>query len=315
LSIIKENNNINNSNNNINNNNFNINNINNNNLNIDEYEFINILLKNICDNDDINNKNNNNNNNDNIVLENFKNFIGDISKNDNLILNLSILGDKNTQNIYQQRENYYREILENKTDIQNIQQIFLCFLFIYNKICLIYNSNNNNKILEIRKLSKLIIDYSNNFVKSNLYLNNLFQNYIYFKDLFNKIYFIYLYSFFLEGNLNEALNEFNTFNDLIQFQYELKINQKSYFNIMKLKGDILFKMGKFKEAIESYSNLNSDFKSNEIDFNLGLCYLFENNKKKGLNLLEKTKENYLQNNNNKDQDKITIINEIINKIN
>ena len=293
--------------------NSNINIVNNNsNLNktIDEYEFINVCLKNICNN----NLDKNNNNNIFNILENYKNLIGDVSKNDSIILDLLILGDKNIQNIYQQRENFYIDILKNKIDQNNMKQIFLCYLFTYNKISTIFKSINedkNNKITEIRNLSKLLIDYTNNFVKSNLYLNNLFQVNIYFKDLFNRIYFMYLYTFFLEGKFDECLNEFNLFNDLIQFQYELKTNQKSYFDIMKLKGDILFKKGKFKEAIESYSNIINEFNSVEIDFNLGLCYLFENDKKKGMNLLEKSKEIYLE---RKENEKVNIINGIINKI-
>ena len=274
---------------------------------IDEYEFINICLKSICSN----NLDKNNNIN---ILENYKNLIGDVSKNDSIILDLLILGDKNIQNIYQQRENYYIDILKNKKDQNNMQQIFLCYLFAYNKLSTLFkniNDDKNNKITEIKNLSKLLIDYTNNFVKSNLYLNNLFQVNFYFKDLFNRIYFMYLYTFFLEGKYDECLNEFNLFNDLVQFQYELKTNQKSYFDIMKLKGDILFKKGKFKEAIESYTNIINDFNSVEIDFNLGLCYLFENDKKKGLNLLEKSKEIYLE---RKDNEKVNIINEIINKI-
>ena len=290
--------------------NSNINIVNNNsslNKTIDEYEFINICLKSICSN----NLDKNNNIN---ILENYKNLIGDVSKNDSIILDLLILGDKNIQNIYQQRENYYIDILKNKKDQNNMQQIFLCYLFAYNKISTLFkniNEDKNNKITEIKNLSKLLIDYTNNFVKSNLYLNNLFQVNFYFKDLFNRIYFMYLYTFFLEGKYDECLNEFNLFNDLVQFQYELKTNQKSYFDIMKLKGDILFKKGKFKEAIESYTNIINDFNSVEIDFNLGLCYLFENDKKKGLNLLEKSKEIYLE---RKDNEKVSIINEIINKI-
>ena len=290
--------------------NSNINIVNNNsslNKTIDEYEFINICLKSICSN----NLDKNNNIN---ILENYKNLIGDVSKNDSIILDLLILGDKNIQNIYQQRENYYIDILKNKKDQNNMQQIFLCYLFAYNKLSTLFkniNEDKNNKITEIKNLSKLLIDYTNNFVKSNLYLNNLFQVNFYFKDLFNRIYFMYLYTFFLEGKYDECLNEFNLFNDLVQFQYELKTNQKSYFDIMKLKGDILFKKGKFKEAIESYTNIINDFNSVEIDFNLGLCYLFENDKKKGLNLLEKSKEIYLE---RKDNEKVSIINEIINKI-
>ena len=290
--------------------NSNINNVNNNsslNKTIDEYEFINICLKSICSN----NLDKNNNIN---ILENYKNLIGDVSKNDSIILDLLILGDKNIQNIYQQRENYYIDILKNKKDQNNMKQIFLCYLFAYNKLSTLFkniNEDKNNKITEIKNLSKLLIDYTNNFVKSNLYLNNLFQVNFYFKDLFNRIYFMYLYTFFLEGKYDECLNEFNLFNDLVQFQYELKTNQKSYFDIMKLKGDILFKKGKFKEAIESYTNIINDFNSVEIDFNLGLCYLFENDKKKGLNLLEKSKEIYLE---RKDNEKVNIINEIINKI-
>ena len=292
--------------------NSNINIVNNNsslNKTIDEYEFINICLKNIC-----NNNLDKNNNNIINILENYKNLIGDVSKNDSIILDLLILGDKNIQNIYQQRENYYIDILKNKKDQNNMQQIFLCYLFAYNKISTLFkniNDDKNNKITEIKNLSKLLIDYTNNFVKSNLYLNNLFQVNIYFKDLFNRIYFMYLYTFFLEGKFDECLNEFNLFNDLIQFQYELKTNQKSYFDIMKLKGDILFKKGKFKEAIESYTNIINDFNSVEIDFNLGLCYLFENDKKKGMNLLEKSKEIYLE---RKENEKVNIINGIINKI-
>ena len=290
--------------------NSNINIVNNNsslNKTIDEYEFINICLKSICSN----NLDKNNNIN---ILENYKNLIGDVSKNDSIILDLLILGDKNIQNIYQQRENYYIDILKNKKDQNNMKQIFLCYLFAYNKLSTLFkniNEDKNNKITEIRNLSKLLIDYTNNFVKSNLYLNNLFQVNIYFKDLFNRIYFMYLYTFFLEGKFDECLNEFNLFNDLIQFQYELKTNQKSYFDIMKLKGDILFKKGKFKEAIESYSNIINEFNSVEIDFNLGLCYLFENDKKKGMNLLEKSKEIYLE---RKENEKVNIINGIINKI-
>ena len=170
--------------------NSNINIVNNNsslNKTIDEYEFINICLKSICSN----NLDKNNNIN---IIENYKNLIGDVSKNDSIILDLLILGDKNIQNIYQQRENYYIDILKNKKDQNNMKQIFLCYLFAYNKLSTLFkniNEDKNNKITEIKNLSKLLIDYTNNFVKSNLYLNNLFQVNFYFKDLFNRIYFMY----------------------------------------------------------------------------------------------------------------------------
>ena len=88
------------------------------------------------------------------------------------------------------------------------------------------NKLSRNNLKDVRKCSKDIIDYTINLVNTNQYLKELFQLF-YFKEMFNRIYFVYVYSFYFEGDYERAIRECDTYNDLIKNQFELNLNKQS----------------------------------------------------------------------------------------
>ena len=104
----------------------------------------------------------------------------------------------------------------------------------------------------------------------------------YFKDIYNRIYFSYIYSFYVKGSYEEGNKEFNYYNDLIKIQFELNIkaNQKSYLDILKIGGNSYFKLNQFNDASKIYLNIIPHYKDNGlIRFNLGVCFVNVNEKK------------------------------------
>ena len=117
------------------------------------------------------------------------------------------------------------------------------FSFLYNKISFLtklYSKEpKEEKLKEIQNYVKLIIDYI--FEKISIdELNNIFQlNYI--KEIFNRIYFVYIYSFYLLKNYDETLKLIDHYNNLIKFQLELTGSfGTGYFRIQNIKADIFF---------------------------------------------------------------------------
>ena len=94
----------------------------------------------------------------------------------------------------------------------------------------------------------------------------------YFKDIYNRIYFSYIYSFYVKGSYEEGNKEFNYYNDLIKIQFELNIkaNQKSYLDILKIGGNSYFKLNQFNDASKIYLNIIPSYKDNGL---IRLCLL------------------------------------------
>ena len=144
---------------------------------------------------------------------------------------------------------------------------------------------------------------------SNQYLKELFQLF-YFKEMFNRIYFVFVYSFYFEGDYERAIKECEIYNDLIQIQFELHVNKQSYSNIMKIKGDALYKLQQFNDALQAYSNIVNQLedKTNTM-FNMALCNLFMKKVSSAKEILRMIRENI-----NKAPAKQRVLDVIISKI-
>ena len=235
----------------------------------------------------------------NKLIEEYKVFLGDSIKNCNeSILNMWIL-TKNSVPFYyklfvEKANEYYNGLTLKKQYTKNEYLNF--FSFLYNKISFLtklYSKEpKEEKLKEIQNYVKLIIDYI--FEKISIdELNNIFQlNYI--KEIFNRIYFVYIYSFYLLKNYDETLKLIDHYNNLIKFQLELTGSfGTGYFRIQNIKADIFFMTEKYNEAIKEYNKIKSLFSPNpSLLYNLGICHFFIGEKNIGLKRLEESKKLY-----------------------
>ena len=235
----------------------------------------------------------------NKLIEEYKVFLGDSIKNCNeSILNMWILTKNSVPFYYKlfvEKENeYYNGLTLKKQYTKNEYLNF--FSFLYNKISFLtklYSKEpKEEKLKEIQNYVKLIIDYI--FEKISIdELNNIFQlNYI--KEIFNRIYFVYIYSFYLLKNYDETLKLIDHYNNLIKFQLELTGSfGTGYFRIQNIKADIFFMTEKYNEAIKEYNKIKSLFSPNpSLLYNLGICHFFIGEKNIGLKRLEESKKLY-----------------------
>ena len=235
---------------------------------IPQYDFYNIVLQSICKaptNPSIRNS-----------IQNYQGLLGNsLIEQDEALLNIYLLNnsDMNASQMFAQKAtDYYQKILRNNKI--NDDHLFTIYLFLYNYLSSMSNKLSRNNLKDVRKCSKDIIDYTINLVNTNQYLKELFQLF-YFKEMFNRIYFVYVYSFFFEGDYERTIRECDIYNDLIKIQFELNLNKQSYGNILKIKGDSLYKLQQFNDALQVYSNIVNllDDKTNTV-FNMALCNLF-----------------------------------------
>ena len=218
----------------------------------------------------------------NKLIEEYKVFLGDSIKNCNeSILNMWIL-TKNSVPFYyklfvEKANEYYNGLTLKKQYTKNEYLNF--FSFLYNKISFLtklYSKEpKEEKLKEIQNYVKLIIDYIFEKISIIDELNNIFQlNYI--KEIFNRIYFVYIYSFYLLKNYDETLKLIDHYNNLIKFQLELTGSfGTGYFRIQNIKADIFFMTEKYNEAIKEYNKIKSLFSPNpSLLYNLGICHFF-----------------------------------------
>ena len=278
-----------------------------------QFEFLNILLKKMSGSLDNLSKDQSQH------LENYKRMLGDnINGMDNVIYNIFILTNGNdslAKSLYKNKEDNYSNIISNNQDLK-ADKILTCYLYLYNKLSLLLNKikSNKNAIKELRILSKKIIDYTINKVSINDFLKDMFVL-SYFKDIFNRIYYSYIYSFYIEGQYEETIKEFNHYNDLIKIQFELNTNsnQKSYLDILKIGADSYFKLNQFDDASKIYSSIIPNNKENGlIRCNLGLCFVNLNEKQKAYEQF-KLAYSYFQNKN--DSKKCSIIQSLLDSLN
>ena len=236
----------------------------------------------------------------NKLIEEYKVFLGDSIKNCNeSILNMWIL-TKNSVPFYyklfvEKEKEYYNGLTLKKQYTKNEYLNF--FSFLYNKISFLtklYSKEpKEEKLKEIQNYVKLIIDYIFEKISVIDELNNIFQlNYI--KEIFNRIYFVYIYSFYLLKNYDETLKLIDHYNNLIKFQLELTGSfGTGYFRIQNIKADIFFMTEKYNEAIKEYNKIKSLFSPNpSLLYNLGICHFFIGEKNIGLKRLEESKKLY-----------------------
>ena len=138
---------------------------------------------------------------------------------------------------------------------------------------------------------KQVVDQKNESMKKIFQLP-------FFKNLFNRLFYVRIYSYFLEGRYQDCLNDFVGYK-LAKIQYELE-TPKSNEYMKKIEADCLFKLQKYKQAQEIYDRLigmgsNDSF----IHFNLGLSAYFNDDKKKSLEELQKAFSLFKKENNNK----------------
>ena len=270
---------------------------------IPQYDFYNIILQSICKaptNPSMRNS-----------IQNYQGLLGNsIKEQDEALLNIYLLNnsDMNASQMFAQKAtDYYQKILRN-TKI-NDEHLFTIYLFLYNYLSSMSNKLSRNNLKDVRKCSKDIIDYTINLVNTNQYLKELFQLF-YFKEMFNRIYFVYVYSFYFEGDYERAIRECDTYNDLIKNQFELNLNKQSYANIIKIKGDALYKLQQFNDALQLYSNI-VNLLENKIDtvFNMALCNIFLKKVNTAKELLNKIRDDI-----NKIPEKKKVLDVIISKI-
>ena len=236
----------------------------------------------------------------NKLIEEYKVFLGDSIKNCNeSILNMWIL-TKNSVPFYyklfvEKANEYYNGLTLKKQYTKNEYLNF--FSFLYNKISFLtklYSKEpKEEKLKEIQNYVKLIIDYIFEKISIIDELNNIFQlNYI--KEIFNRIYFVYIYSFYLLKNYDETLKLIDHYNNLIKFQLELTGSfGTGYFRIQNIKADIFFMTEKYNEAIKEYNKIKSLFSPNpSLLYNLGICHFFIGEKNIGLKRFEESKKLY-----------------------
>ena len=278
-----------------------------------QFEFINILFKKICG------LNNNLSNEQIQHLEKYKTMVGNnINNMDNIILNLYILSNGNdfiAKNLYKNHEDFYFEIISNEKSLRG-DIILNCYVYLYNHISFltqqIVQSKSKNLLKEMRNYAKQIIDYTLKAISSNIYLTDIFRI-IYFKDIFNRIYFSYIYSFYLDGDYEETIKEYNNYHDLVKIQFELSTNSKSYYDILKIKGDCYFKLRQYKDASQVFISIIPLYKENGLSiFNLGLCYIFLGDNKNAITQLNNA---YLYFEEKNDKKKMSLIKSVLNSLN
>jgi hypothetical protein len=222
------------------------------------------------------------------------------------LLNMCILEGNNLKMSTQFRnlDELFVKWTEQKIDLKG-DKIILMYFYLYNQISSFtkkfleeINSPSRAKNLKnIRKYTNEIIVMTAKQVvdKNNEYMKKIFQL-PFFKNLFNRLYYVKIYSYFLEGNYQECLNEFSGYK-LAKIQYELETPKSSEY-MKKIEADCLFKLKKYKEAEEIYDRIigmgsNDSF----VHFNLGLAAYFNDNKQKAIIELEKANEFFKQENN------------------
>ena len=219
---------------------------------------------------------------------------------------------------FKNMEEQFKEWI-NKGITLNNEKIMLCYFYLYNQISsltkkVIEERDEKTKrayIAEVRNFANQIIQNTGIQVQNrqNEFLKKVFRL-PFFKNLFNRLFYVQIYSYFLEGKYDECLNEFQKYN-LNKMQYELETPRSKAF-MSKIKADIYFKKKEYEKAEELYNNiLGIDANVPMVHFNLGLCSFFNDKKNKAIAELEKACEIFLKENNS---EKVKMTCDIIDKL-
>ena len=271
-----------------------------------QYNYYNIMLKSSININNINN-------NSSAIKEsqaNFKKMSANnkIQQNEMDLLNLCILekDDLKMSTKFKSMEDLFQKWAMQKIELKS-DKIILMYFYLYNQVSSltkkILEELNSENIKQVRKFVTDIIDMTGKQVvdQKNEFMKKIFQL-PFFKNLFNRLYYVKLFTFFLEGKYQECLNNFSDYK-LAKIQYELE-TPKSNEYMKKIEADCFFKLKKYKQAEESYDKIIAMGSSDPfVHFNLGITAFFNDNKQKAIEELEKA-DNIFKKENNKKNSKI-----------
>ena len=239
---------------------------------------------------------------------NIKKIQNKIKQSEIDILNINILegNDLKMSNQFKSMDELFKKWIEQKIELKS-DKIILMYFCLYNQVSVltkkilqeINSPKVNQNIKNVRQFVTEIIEMTGKQVvdQKNESMKKIFQL-PFFKNLFNRLFYVRIYSYFLEGRYQDCLNDFVGYK-LAKIQYELE-TPKSNEYMKKIEADCLFKLQKYKQAQEIYDRLigmgsNDSF----IHFNLGLSSYFNDDKKKALEELQKAFSLFKKENNNK----------------
>ena len=253
-------------------------------------------------------------NNENMVKEsqnNIKKIQEKINKSEIDDFNICIL-EKNEININSNIKKYQEFFIKNpdeKLDLNN-DDLILVYFYLYNKISTltqdIVNKINiekittKNDIEEIRNLVTKIIDTTKKQLKNykNFNIEKLFYLPI-FKNLFNRLYYVRMYSYYLEGRYKDCLNDYQEYDEKIKVAYKLE-TPKSNEYIQKIVGNCYFKIKDYEKAEDIYDKIITiGTKDPLIYFNLGISAYLNKKIQKALRILEQSANIYKTESKNK----------------
>ena len=275
-----------------------------------QYQFFNTVLKNSV------NFNNSAIKESQANIEKYKNLN---NQNETDLLNVCILeqDDIKMSRHFKNMEEQFKDWI-NKGIALNNDKIILCYFYLYNQISsltkkVIEEKDENRRksyIAEARNFANQIIQNTGSQVQTrqNEFLKKVFRL-PFFKNLFNRLFYVYIYSYFLEGRYDECLQNFERY-DLYKIQYELETPRSNAF-MAKIKADCFFKQKNYEKAEEIYNTIIG-MQTNDpmVHFNLGISSYFNEKKAKAIAELEKALELFKKDNNHR---KIKITEDIIGK--
>ena len=230
------------------------------------------------------------------------------SQNETDLLNVCILeqDDLKLSRQFKNMEYQFKDWINKGVSLNN-DKIILCYFYLYNQISSLTKKVVEEKdekrrmdyISEAREFSSQIIQKTGLQVENrqNEFLKKVFRL-PFFKNLFNRLFYVQIYSYFLEGKYDECLKNFEQY-DLYKIQYELETNRSNAF-MAKIKADCYFKKKNYEKAEEIYNTIVG-MQTNDpmVHFNLGISSYFNEKKNKAIAELEKAAELFKKDNNHK----------------
>ena len=262
-----------------------------------QYQFFNTVLKSSV------NLNNNSIKESQANLQKYKNLN---NQKETDLLNIYILeqDDIKMSKLFKNMEDQFEDWINKGVSLNN-DKIILCYFSLYNQI-----SSLTKKVVEEKDDTKRLqyVNEARNFAKQiiqntglqvenrqNEFLKKVFRL-PFFKNLFNRLFYVTIYSYFLEGKYEECLNNFANY-DLYKIQYELETPRSNAF-MAKIKADCYFKQKNYEKAEEIYNTIVvTQMNDPMVHFNLGLSSYFNEKKAKAIAELEKATELFKKENN------------------
>ena len=275
-----------------------------------QYQFFNTVLKNSV------NFNNSTLKESQANIQKYKNYN---NQNETDLLNVCILeqDDIKMSRQFKNMEEQFKDWINKGISLNN-DKIILCYFYLYNQISsltkkVIEEQDENKRksyIAEVRNFANQLIQNTGSQVQTrqNEFLKKIFRL-PFFKNLFNRLFYVYIYSFFLEGKYDQCLENFERY-ELYKIQYELETPRSNAF-MAKIKADCFFKKKDYEKAEEIYNTIIG-MQTNDpmVHFNLGISSYFNNKKAKAIAELEKASELFKKENNYR---KVKMTEEIIGK--